>query len=34
MQKSYKYLIAGLAIGLIVAAVGTYAITAGQSQTQ
>lgn len=32
MQKSYKYLIAGLAIGLIVAAVGTYAITAGQSQ--
>ncbi|HEY3274969.1 MAG TPA: hypothetical protein VGJ92_14450 [Methanocella sp.] len=32
MQKSYKYLIAGLAIGLIVAAVGTYAITAGQGQ--
>ncbi len=32
MQKAYKYLIAGLAIGLIVAAVGTYALTAGQSQ--
>ncbi|OPY28740.1 MAG: hypothetical protein A4E28_01350 [Methanocella sp. PtaU1.Bin125] len=32
MQKAYKYLIAGLAIGLIVAAVGTYAITAGQGQ--
>lgn len=32
MQKTYKFLIAGLLIGLIVAAVGTYAITAGQGQ--
>jgi hypothetical protein len=31
MQKAYKFLIAGLAIGLIVAAVATYALTAGQS---
>ena len=31
MQKAHKYLIAGLAIGLVVAAVGTYALTA-QSQ--
>ena len=30
MQKAYKFLLAGLAIGLIVAAVGTYALTAGQ----
>ena len=31
MQKAYKYLLAGLAIGLIVAAVGTYAITSGNT---
>jgi hypothetical protein len=31
MQKAQKYLIAGLVIGLIVAAVGTYALTAGKS---
>jgi hypothetical protein len=31
MQKAHKFLIAGLAIGLIVAAVGTYALTAGKS---
>jgi hypothetical protein len=30
MQKANKYLLAGLAIGLIIAAVGTYALTAGQ----
>lgn len=30
MQKAHKFLIAGLAIGLIVAAVGTYALTAGK----
>jgi hypothetical protein len=30
MQKAYKFLIAGLVVGLIVAAVGTYALTAGQ----
>jgi hypothetical protein len=32
MQKAYKYLLAGLAIGLIIAAVGTYALTAGQGK--
>ena len=31
MQKAYKFLIAGLAVGLVVAAVGTYALTAGKS---
>jgi len=31
MQKAYKFLIAGLVIGLVVAAVGTYALTAGGS---
>lgn len=33
MQKTYKFLIAGLAIGLIVASLGTYALTAGQSNS-
>jgi hypothetical protein len=30
MQKANKYLLAGLAIGLVIAAVATYALTAGQ----
>jgi hypothetical protein len=30
MQKAHKFLIAGLAIGLLVAAVGTYMLTSGQ----
>jgi hypothetical protein len=33
MQKANKYLLAGLTIGLIIAAVGTYALTAGQDKS-
>jgi hypothetical protein len=33
MQKANKYLLAGLTIGLIIAAVGTYALTAGQGNS-
>lgn len=31
MQRAYKYLIAGLAVGLVVAAVGTFMLTSGGS---
>jgi hypothetical protein len=34
MERAYKFLIAGLAIGLVVAAAGTFALTSGTSKPQ
>ncbi|WP_424357341.1 hypothetical protein [Methanocella sp. MCL-LM] len=34
MEKVYKFLIAGLVVGLLVAAIGTYAVTAAMQQPQ